>query len=97
MPDFYHALSMLRIIIVRNSDWFIVLFAPFVIGQSSYFGIGFFESHLKTALYTDTIVGHCWYMTTIKIIIVFFASNKLRYLIGTLQSANDSCPQNVER
>ena len=25
----------------RNSNWFIALFAPVVIGQSNYFGIGF--------------------------------------------------------
>ena len=28
-------------VIVRNSDWFIALFAPVVIGWSDYYGIGF--------------------------------------------------------
>ena len=28
-------------LIARNSDWFLVLFAPVVIGRSNYFGIGF--------------------------------------------------------
>ena len=30
-------------VIARNSDWFIALFAPVVIGRSNYF----FDSHLK--------------------------------------------------
>ena len=47
--DFSNALSKLQVI-ARNSDWFIAMFAPVVIGRSNYFGIGFFDSHLKTAL-----------------------------------------------
>ena len=30
-----------RYAIVKNSDWLIVLFAPVVIGRSTYFGMGF--------------------------------------------------------
>ena len=37
---FPRALSKLQVI-VRNSDWLIVLFAPVVIGRSKNFGIGF--------------------------------------------------------
>ena len=34
-----------------NSDWFIALFAPVVIGQSNhYFGFGVYDTRLKTAL-----------------------------------------------
>ena len=33
-----------------NSDWFIALFAPNVIGWSNYFGIDFFGGDLKSAL-----------------------------------------------
>ena len=41
MCNFFHPLSKFQVV-ARNSDWFIVLFAPFVIGQSNnYFGIGF--------------------------------------------------------
>lgn len=36
---FCHALSNLQVT-VRNSDWCIMMFAPIVIGQSNYFGIG---------------------------------------------------------
>lgn len=36
-------------VISRDSDWFMALFAPRVIGKINYFGI-FFERHLKTAL-----------------------------------------------
>ena len=38
--DFSRALSKLQVI-VRNSDWLIVLVAPVVIGRSNNFGIGF--------------------------------------------------------
>ena len=38
--DFSRLLSKLQVI-ARNSDWFIALFAPNVIGRSDYFGIGF--------------------------------------------------------
>ena len=39
--QFPHALNKLHVI-ATNSDWFIALFAPFVIiGQSNKFGIGF--------------------------------------------------------
>ena len=38
--DFSRALSKLQVI-ARNSDWFIALFAPVVVGHSYYFGIGF--------------------------------------------------------
>ena len=45
-----HALSKFQVI-VRNSDWFIALFASVVINRSSCLGFGFrFDSHLKTAL-----------------------------------------------
>ena len=47
--DFSRASSEFQVI-ARNSDWFMALFVPVVIGQSDYFGFGFFESHLKTAL-----------------------------------------------
>ena len=33
-----------------SSDWFIVVSAPVVIGQSNCFGFGFYDTHLKTAL-----------------------------------------------
>ena len=33
-------------VIARNSDWFITLFAPVVIGRSNYF----FDSHLKKVM-----------------------------------------------
>ena len=38
--DFSRTLNKLQVI-DANSDWFIVLFAPVVIGHSSYFAIGF--------------------------------------------------------
>ena len=38
--DFSRALSKLQVI-ARNSDWFIALFAPVVIGRNNYFGTGF--------------------------------------------------------
>ena len=38
--DFSRVLSKLQVI-VRNSDWFIALFAPVLIGSSYYFVIGF--------------------------------------------------------
>ena len=39
--DFSRALSKLQVY-ARNSDWFIAMFAPVVIGRSNYyFGIGF--------------------------------------------------------
>ena len=44
--DSSRALSELQVI-ARNSDWFIALFAPVVIGRRNYFG---FDGHLKTAL-----------------------------------------------
>ena len=37
-------------LIARNSDWFIELFASYVIGWCNYIGIGFSTSHLKTSL-----------------------------------------------
>ena len=37
---FSRALNKLHVI-ARNSDWFITLFAPVVIGRSNYFAIGF--------------------------------------------------------
>ena len=40
MHDFSHALSKSQVI-ARNSDWFIALFAPVVIGWSNNFGFGF--------------------------------------------------------
>ena len=40
-------------VIARNSDWFMALFAPVVIGRNNYFGIAF-DSHLKTS--TDIVV-----------------------------------------
>ena len=36
--------------IARNSDWFMALCVSVVIVQSAYFGFGFFDSYLKTAL-----------------------------------------------
>ena len=38
--DFSRSLSELQVI-ARNRDWFIVLFAPVVIGRSNCFGFGF--------------------------------------------------------
>jgi len=38
--DFSRASSELQVI-ARNSDWFLALFLPVVIGQSDYFGFGF--------------------------------------------------------
>ena len=38
--NLFHISSKLQVV-ARNFDWFIVLFAPVVIGQSNYFGIGF--------------------------------------------------------
>ena len=38
--NFFHTSSKLYVV-ARNFDWFIVLFAPVVVGQSNYFGIGF--------------------------------------------------------
>ena len=38
--DFSRALSKLQII-SRDSDWFVALFSPVVIGWSNYLGIGF--------------------------------------------------------
>ena len=43
---FSRAFSKLRVI-TWNSDWFIPLFAPVLIGRSDYFGIGFFDSHFE--------------------------------------------------
>ena len=37
-------------LIARNCDWFIALFVLVGIGQSSYLGIVFFDSHFKTTL-----------------------------------------------
>ena len=47
--NFPHTLRKLDVI-ASNSDCFIVLFASVVICWSNYFGIFFFNSHLKTAL-----------------------------------------------
>ena len=44
---FSHALSQLQVT-AKNSDWLIVLLAPFVIGWSDWYWIC--DSHLKTAL-----------------------------------------------
>ena len=41
-------LSKLRVI-AKNSDWFIVLFVPVVIGRNNYF-VFLLDSHLKTSL-----------------------------------------------
>ena len=38
--DFSRALSELQVI-ARNCDWFVVLFAPVMIGRSNCFGFGF--------------------------------------------------------
>jgi len=38
--DFSRALSEFQVI-ARNSDWFMALFVPVVIGRSDYFGFGF--------------------------------------------------------
>ena len=38
--DFSHASSKL-LVLSRNSDWFMALFASVLIGLSSYFGFGF--------------------------------------------------------
>ena len=38
---FFPLLEQKLQVIARNSDWFIALFAPVVIGRSNYFGIGF--------------------------------------------------------
>ena len=35
----------------ENCDWFTALFVRVVIGRSNCFGFGFFDSHLKTALW----------------------------------------------
>ena len=47
--DFSRALRKLTVT-VRNSDWFITLFAPVVIGQGNWFGYCFFDSLWKTPL-----------------------------------------------
>ena len=49
--DFSRALSKLQVI-SWNSDWFIAPFAPVVIGRNNYLRTGFFDSHLKTAIYS---------------------------------------------
>ena len=46
---FSRALSKLQVI-SRNSDWFITLFSPIVIGRSNNFDVGFFDSREKTAV-----------------------------------------------
>ena len=46
--DSSRAMSKLQVI-ATNSDWFIALFAPVVIGRSNYSDVGFSDSHLKTA------------------------------------------------
>ena len=38
-----------RFLMHKKSDWLILFVAPFLIGLSNYFGIGF-SSHLKTVL-----------------------------------------------
>ena len=50
MSDFSRPLSKLQVI-ARNSDWFIAMFAPVVIGRSNYF-----DSHFKTSLLVGSIV-----------------------------------------
>jgi len=47
--DFSRALSKWQVI-AANSDWFIALFAPVVIGRSNYFAIGFRDSNLETTI-----------------------------------------------
>ena len=47
MCEFSFALCKSHVI-DRNSDWFIALFASVLIGQSNFFGIGFFDIPLKT-------------------------------------------------
>jgi len=39
-------------VVAKNCDWFIALHAPLVIGRSNCFGFWFFDSHLKTALFS---------------------------------------------
>ena len=40
--DFSRAFCMSKLqVVAENSDWFIALFVPLVIGRSDYFGIGF--------------------------------------------------------
>ena len=55
---FFCTLSNLQVI-TRNSDWFIVLFAPVVIGQSNHFGIVFRQSfeNRSTIMLTATAQG----------------------------------------
>ena len=55
MRDFSRSLSKLHGI-ATNSDWFIALFAPAVIGRSNYFGILFYDIQLKTAQITNDII-----------------------------------------
>ena len=60
MHNFSCTLNKLQVT-ARNSDWFMVLFAPVVIGQSDYFGTGFFDSHLKTTLFSVTFMFSQYY------------------------------------
>ena len=49
--DFFPPFEQVKgTVIVRNSDWFIALFAPVVIGWRNYFWYWFFYSHLKTVI-----------------------------------------------
>ena len=61
MRDFSRSLSKL-LVIARNSDWFIALFAPVVVGRRNYFGNGFFDSHFKTAIFLLLLLSHVSYL-----------------------------------
>ena len=43
-------------VIARNSDWFMALFVPVVIGQSDYFGFSF-STVIWKALYLSSIAS----------------------------------------
>ena len=57
--DSSRALSELQVV-AWYCDWFTTLFAPVVIGRSNCFGFGFFDSHLKTALYLKAVITCRW-------------------------------------
>ena len=62
----------------RNCDQFIALFAFVVIGRSNYFGIWFFESHLKTALIFVISCGCATVSAGISLVPIKFFSAKVK-------------------
>ena len=83
MRDFSRPLSKLQVI-ARNSDWFIALFAPNVIGRSDYFGIGFrqpFDNRSVVLSFVVTWFGHQRFDYLLLVFIRWWGQLNTRHLL----------------